>query len=157
MTEWDPLTLGVAFVLAFPVGTLCEYIIHRFVLHSRVPTFISRGHGKHHESNRAGALLVDFRDFSAGILPFGWLGFLFGIPPGVAFLTGGFCFVFCLALIHKLNHTCPELIFWMRPNSHTVHHEQHPGHNYGITSHFWDLVFGTYARPGEERVPGAKP
>ena len=142
----DPLTIALAFLLAFPIGTLCEYIIHRFVLHSRLPTFISRGHGKHHESNAAGTLPVDFLDFSAGILPFGWLGFLYTVPAGLAFLCGGFGFVFCLALIHKLNHERPQLIFWMRPNSHTVHHNQHPRRNYGITSYFWDRVFGTYER-----------
>ena len=154
MPDWDLLTLGTAFLLAFPVGTLCEYGIHRFVLHSRGETFISRGHGEHHRSNRAGSLLVDFRDFSAGIIPFGWFGFLHSVPAGVAFLAGGFAFVFCLALVHKLNHEHPEIVFWMRPNSHAVHHEQTPRRNYGISSHFWDVVFGTYSpAPQQPAVP----
>lgn len=143
--DWNPLTLTVAFLLAFPVGTFCEYLIHRFVLHSRIPTFISRGHGVHHTSNAAGTLLVDFRDFSAGLIPFGWLGFLHSVPVGVAFFAGGVGFVFALALIHKWNHEHPGRVFWMRPNSHVTHHNAHPRHNYGITSRFWDVVFGTDA------------
>ena len=148
----DPYAFAAAFLLAFPIGTLAEYLIHRFVLHSRIQTFISRGHGQHHKSNAAGSIAVDFRDFSSGILPFGWLGFAHSVPAGLAFLAGAFAFVFCLTVIHKWNHEHPERIFWMRPNSHVTHHEWGRRRNFGITSHFWDRIFGTFAVSVASRI-----
>jgi sterol desaturase/sphingolipid hydroxylase (fatty acid hydroxylase superfamily) len=33
----------------------------------------------------------------------------------------------------------------MSPNSHALHHDSTPRHNFGIVTRFWDVVFGTYA------------
>jgi len=140
-------TVLIAFALAFPVGTLVEYVLHRWVLHTRSRTFVSRRHRMHHKSNEADTLWGDFRDFSLGGIPFVWLGFLHSLAAGLAFLAGGVCYVFLLALVHKLSHERPELIFWMSPPSHELHHCETPRHNFGIVTRFWDRVFGTYA-PG---------
>ena len=50
-----------------------------------------------------------------------------------------------LALVHKLSHERPGLVFWMPRNSHRLHHGKTPRHNFGIVTRFWDRVFGTYA------------
>ena len=155
MGPTDPAVLLVAFALAFPVGTLAEYVLHRFVLHSHSRTFVSRRHRLHHKSNLADSLWGDFRDFLPGMVPFCWLGFLHGVPAGLAFLAGGVAYVLLLASVHKLSHERPRLVFWMRPNSHALHHGQTPRHNFGIVTRFWDRVFGTY---GDRRpAKGASP
>ena len=145
MTREDWVAAVAAFLVALPVGTLVEYLLHRFVLHARSRTFITRRHRFHHKANEADTVWGDFRDFLVGILPFGWLGFLFGAAAGVGFLLGCVAYVFFLALVHTLSHERPRLIFWMSPNGHALHHVETPRHNFGIVTRFWDRVFGTYA------------
>lgn len=145
MSAADPVVAVLAFSLAFPAGTLVEYVLHRFVLHSHSRTLISRRHRLHHKSNRADTLWGDFRDFCPGMVPFCWFGFLHSTVAGVAFLLGGVVYVFILALVHKLSHERPRLVFWMNPNAHEFHHGDTPRLNFGIVSRFWDRVFGTYA------------
>jgi sterol desaturase/sphingolipid hydroxylase (fatty acid hydroxylase superfamily) len=151
----EPVVLLIAFGLAFPVGTLVEYGLHRFVLHSPSRTFISRRHRLHHKSNLADTLWGDFRDFLPGMVPFCWFGFLHSTAVGVAFLLGGVAYVLLLASVHKLSHERPWLVFWMSPNSHALHHGDTPRQNFGIVTRFWDHVFGTYAdhRPGKGASP----
>jgi len=136
---------AVAFLLALPTGTLVEYALHRFVLHAPSRTYVTHRHRVHHKSNAADTLWGDFRDFLPGMAPFGWLGFLHGAAAGVGFLAGGVTYVFLLALVHKLSHERPALVFWMSPNSHELHHGGTPRHNFGILTRFWDVVFGTYS------------
>jgi sterol desaturase/sphingolipid hydroxylase (fatty acid hydroxylase superfamily) len=156
MESADLKVVVVAFLLAFPAGTLVEYVLHRFLLHARTRSFITRRHRLHHKSNDADTLWGDFRDFLPGMVPFGWLGFVYNVPAGLAFLFGGFVYVFLLASVHKLSHERPRLIFWMSPNSHALHHGETPRHNFGIVTRFWDVIFGTYAdrRPGRVREQG---
>jgi sterol desaturase/sphingolipid hydroxylase (fatty acid hydroxylase superfamily) len=138
-------TLVGSFLVALPVGTLVEYLLHRFLLHSRVRTFVARRHRLHHKANRADTLWGDFRDFLPGMFPVGWCGFLISTTAGVGFLLGGTMYVFLLALVHTLSHERPGWIFWMSPNAHALHHGETPRHNFGIVTRFWDVVFRTYA------------
>jgi sterol desaturase/sphingolipid hydroxylase (fatty acid hydroxylase superfamily) len=135
----------ISFFMAFPIGTLVEYLLHRFFLHSRTRNFITHRHRLHHKSNEADTLWGDFRDFLPGMLPVCWIGFLISPASGISFLLGSVAYVFLLALVHKLSHERPQLIFWMSPNSHALHHGETPRHNFGIVTRFWDRVFGTYA------------
>ncbi|MBA4192050.1 MAG: hypothetical protein C0467_29075 [Planctomycetaceae bacterium] len=151
MGATGPSAIVIAFMLAFPAGTLVEYVLHRFVLHARSRTFIARRHRLHHKSNRADSLWGDFRDFLPGMTPFCWFGFLHSTTAGLAFLVGGVAYVFLLALVHTLSHNRPRLVFWMRPNSHVLHHGETPRHNFGFVTRFWDVVFGTYAKQGTGR------
>jgi sterol desaturase/sphingolipid hydroxylase (fatty acid hydroxylase superfamily) len=141
--EW--VVGAIAFSLAFPAGTLVEYVLHRFLLHSHSRTFVSRRHRLHHKSNSADTVWGDFRDFSTGMVPFCWLGFLDSTAAGLGFLFGGVVYVFLLALVHKLSHERPRLVFWLNPNAHELHHGDTPRLNFGIVTRFWDRVFGTYA------------
>jgi len=143
----------VAFLVAFPIGTLVEYALHRFVLHSRRLTLIARRHRLHHKSNRADSLWGDFRDFLPGMLPVGWFGFLHSNAAGLAFLLGCVAYVLLLAAVHKLSHERPGIIFWMTPNSHSLHHGTTPRYNFGIITRIWDVVFGTYANQRPLRGP----
>lgn len=150
----DWVVAAVAFTLAFPTGTLVEYGLHRFLLHSRSRNFISHRHRLHHKSNCADSLWGDFRDFSPGMVPFCWFGFVHSTVAGMAFLCGGVAYVFFLALVHKLSHERPRLVFWMNPNAHDLHHGTTHRLNFGIVTRFWDRVFGTYANG---RTPRGNP
>lgn len=135
----------VAFGLAFPVGTLVEYVLHRWVLHAPRRVFVSHRHRMHHKANAADTLWGDFRDFYLGAVPFCWMGFLHSPAAGVGFFLGSAGYIFLLALVHKLSHERPRLVFWMSRNSHELHHGETPRHNFGIVTRFWDRVFGTYS------------
>jgi sterol desaturase/sphingolipid hydroxylase (fatty acid hydroxylase superfamily) len=148
-----PLAVA-AFGLAFPVGTLVEYVLHRWVLHAPRRTFVAHRHRMHHKSNAADTLWGDFHDFFIGAVPFCGLGFLHSPAAGVGFLLGCAAYVFLLALVHKLSHERPGLVFWMPRNSHELHHGETPRHNFGIVTRFWDRVFGTYADSPDEATNG---
>lgn len=137
-----------SFALAFPPGTLVEYVLHRWVLHARRRSFVAHRHRLHHKSNAADTLWGDFRDFSVGAVPLCWLGFLHSAVAGLGFLLGAAAYVFVLALVHKLSHERPALVFWMPRNSHQLHHGETPRHNFGIVTRFWDRVFGTFRNEG---------
>jgi len=145
MTETDLCAAAIGFALALPVGTLTEYLLHRFVLHSRWRSRITRRHRMHHKANDSDTLWGDFRDFLPGLLPVGWLGFVWSAAAGVGFVLGGVAYVFGLALVHKLSHERPRLVFWMRANAHALHHSGTPRCNYGVVTRFWYRVFGTYS------------
>ena len=53
------------------------------------------------------------------------------------------------AYAHQAQHEWPELVFWMHPPVHTVHHKFGMWKkNFGIGVDVWDKVFGTfYDRP----------
>jgi sterol desaturase/sphingolipid hydroxylase (fatty acid hydroxylase superfamily) len=145
VTTADVRFFVIAFLVAFPIGTLVEYILHRFVLHARRQTRITHRHRMHHKSTQADTLWGDFRDFSLGMFPFCWFGFLHSVAAGIGFFVGGVTYVLLLASVHKLSHERPGLIFWMSRNSHVLHHGDTPRFNFGIVTRFWDVVFGTYA------------
>lgn len=138
------ISFAVALVAGLFTGTLAEYVVHRFVVHSRQRWFVTRRHAMHHKHNAADTVWGDFRDFLPWILPVAWLGFLAGVWPGVGFLLGCIGHVLLLALVHHWSHDCPRRIFWMNPNVHEVHHSRTPRANYGVTTTLWDRVFGTY-------------
>jgi sterol desaturase/sphingolipid hydroxylase (fatty acid hydroxylase superfamily) len=144
MIRWWTETLVVSLLLALPMGTLVEYIIHRFLLHARSRTFITHRHRLHHKDNRADTLWGDFRDFLPAMIPFCWFGFFHSAAAGIGFFLGCTAYIFILAFVHKLSHERPRLIFWMSPNAHALHHDETPRHNFGIVTRFWDVMFGTY-------------
>ena len=140
-------TLFAVFTLAGAfAGTLVEYVVHRFVVHSRRNWLATRRHRMHHKTNHADSVWADFRDFLPWMVPVAWVGFLFGVWAGLGFLLGCVAYVLLLALVHTWSHDCPQRVFWMRPNAHELHHARTPRANFGVTTSLWDHVFGTYRR-----------
>ena len=41
---------------------------------------------------------------------------------------------------------------WIRRH-HFAHHFSNPRYNHGVTTPIWDMIFGTYKKPGQIRVP----
>jgi sterol desaturase/sphingolipid hydroxylase (fatty acid hydroxylase superfamily) len=78
-----------------------------------------------------------------------------GVPLG---LTFGFSFVSMYVLyewVHRREHTHRGFGAWGRylRRHHFHHHFGNPHSNHGVTTPIWDVVFGTYERPGRIRVP----
>ena len=133
---------GGAFLLAFLIGTLVEYSIHR-LMHGRL--MLGKKHAEHHKDGWGQGWLGEFRDYFLGALLLLWLGFVCSVPAGVGWALGGVAYAAFAAYAHQLQHERPELVFWLPRPVHHLHHAHHMWrHNFGISFDFWDRVFRTY-------------
>ncbi len=143
-----------------------EYAMHRFLLHGLQP--FRRWHEMHHE--RPSALIGTPTIISASLI--GLLVFLparlFGsLWPPCALTLGVLAGYFGYAVTHHATHHWYADNAWLkrRKRWHALHHHQtehHPSQPgcYGVTSSFWDHVFGTLRQPPKRSVqppPSAAP
>jgi sterol desaturase/sphingolipid hydroxylase (fatty acid hydroxylase superfamily) len=137
------LTAAVAGALGW---TLIEYVLHRFVLH-QMPVF-ARMHDAHHEAPLA--FIGTPTWLSLGVVvgavftpawALGSLNAAGGLTVGV---MGGF---FWYGVIHHaIHHRRPRLIarrLIVASRRHAQHHYALQSGNFGVTTSFWDRVFGT--------------
>ena len=128
--------------------TAIEYALHRFVLHGMQP--FARWHAEHHQRPRA--LICSPTIVSASLivtlvfLPALLLG---GLWRACALTLGVLAGYLAYAITHHATHHWRADNAWMKDRKrwHALHHRQadHPGH-YGVTSAFWDHVFGSATR-----------
>ena len=152
------MTALIATAAGVLAWTFVEYGMHHWNGHLlKGRTLFSREHLHHHAvkdyfstfSNKVAAavpvsigawvlagLIFDFR--LAGFFTLG--------------LVGGYAMY---EYIHWANHMlAPKTAYgtWARRH-HFSHHFSDARFNHGVTTPFWDLVFGTYRKPGRIRVP----
>jgi len=134
--------------------TLIEYVLHRFVLHG-LPPF--RGwHAAHHE--RPTALICTPTALSAGLIVV-----LVFIPAllltdkwrACALTLGVLAGYLAYMATHHLTHHWRVESAWLsrRKRWHAAHHHAHHPACFGVTTGFWDLMFGSsnkLARPPRE-------
>lgn len=126
-----------------------EYAFHRFILHGMQP--FSRWHAQHHQRPKArictptvlsAALIVMLVSLPAYLL---W-----GVWRAAGFTLGVLAGYFAYSVVHHAMHHWHTDSAWLRQRKrwHALHHV-HSGVPacYGVTSAFWDHVFGT-ACPG---------
>jgi len=145
--SWPLLVVCTAAGLAS--WSLVEYGLHRFVLH-RVEPF-QRWHGEHHRRPTAligTPTLMSAALFATLVFAPGWA--LAGAWPAAAFTLGMLAGYLAYVVIHFATHHAahPALARtgWLRQRRrwHALHHKRldAPG-CYGVTSGFWDHVFGS--------------
>ena len=137
-------TLLAFFAAAVVLGTLVEYLLHRFVLHSRLRHWIIRRHKMHHKTYVRYSVASEFAGFFPAALPFLWIGFVHSVAAGFAFIAGAVVYALAVATAHKWSHEAPHRLFWMNPVVHAVHHADSVRWNFGVLTTFWDRVCGTY-------------
>jgi sterol desaturase/sphingolipid hydroxylase (fatty acid hydroxylase superfamily) len=150
-TSLSPAFTAVMFLTGFVSFTLVEYLVHRYVFHMGTYTelrekFQYTVHGVHHEFPKdkerlamppllsvtiSTLLLLVFR-LVLGDLTFSFL-------PG--FLVG---YAFYLSIHYMVHVYQPPKNFlkvlWV---NHAVHHYKHGEYVFGVSSPFWDYLFGT--------------
>lgn len=146
MTTWLVLLLS-----GWLAWTLGEYLIHRFAMHAlRGRGITSREHLNHH-ADRDSILEKWFLAWTGVMLVGLALDTALHPAVGAGWVLGyGF-----YDLHHWQAHKRPprsRYQRWLRRH-HFHHHFGHPRDNLGVTWPVWDLVFGTYRRPGVVRVP----
>lgn len=139
--------LGLLAFAGLAGWTLIEYLLHRYVLHGLQP--FRRWHAEHHK--RPSALIASPTLFSAALL----LGLVF-LPAWLAFGGwGGSALSFGVVtgylgytVTHHATHHWNFDNAWLkrRKRAHALHHHLDQPVGYGVTSAFWDQVFGTAPR-----------
>lgn len=122
-----------------------EYLLHRFVLHGLQP--FRRWHAEHHQ--RPAALICIPTTLSAMLI--GGLVFfpalLFAGTWHATALTLGVLsgYLFYAIVHHATHHWRVGDSGWLkrRKRWHALHHKGEPQACFGVTSAFWDHVFGT--------------
>ena len=134
--------------------TLIEYVLHRFVLHGMLP--FSRWHQEHHQ--RPAALICAPTLLSATLIA--TLVFLPALELGnlwraCALTLGVLTGYLAYSVTHHAIHHWRAGNSWLKQRRrwHALHHHvEHPGY-YGVTTAFWDRVFGSAHRAGDSSRP----
>jgi sterol desaturase/sphingolipid hydroxylase (fatty acid hydroxylase superfamily) len=138
------------FVAAFVAASLVEWVVH-VLMHRRI--LLGQVHRDHHASGVGDGWFWEFLYYTGAAIPgslifltaaYFWTGW-FWLAGGMC--VGSFAYAAFAAYAHQIQHEWPELVFWMHPPVHTVHHNfEMWKKNFGIGVDVWDKIFGTYER-----------
>ncbi len=154
------MTNALQFILGAFLWTFLEYVLHRFLGHGPLRllkrTRFYKEHKKHHYIKN---YFVTFKDklLTAVILGFCTnLIFHFFIYQNISpyFTLGLISMYLIYEIIHRRLHLyAPKNRFasFLR-NHHDYHHFVDDQMNHGVTTPFWDLVFGTYKKTKDSNV-----
>jgi sterol desaturase/sphingolipid hydroxylase (fatty acid hydroxylase superfamily) len=151
-------TIALSFLLGVSLWPCLEYGLHNWLGHvARGRNAFSREHLKHHAvkdffapayKKALAAIPIFTLTYLASGLVAGWAN-------GAA-LTLGFAVTYLsYEVVHRRAHVYPPTgpySRWVRKN-HFFHHFVSPKTNHGVTTPFFDLLFGTHRRPDVIRVP----
>jgi sterol desaturase/sphingolipid hydroxylase (fatty acid hydroxylase superfamily) len=156
LREWP--TEVAAIILGFALWTLAEYLVHRFLYH-RV-SFFHRLHDTHHASpdDMIGGppLLAIVLILLLVAAPTLSIERAFGAATTFGSLSGYLAYM----IVHDRVHlgARPESGLFNRLRSHHLRHHFLDGRgNYGVTTMFWDYIFGTVISARYIRSFGTKP
>ena len=164
---WTPAPLVptlAAVIVSALIYPLVWYILHRWVLHSqwmyKVPILAStwkRIHYDHHQDPNHlevlfGALHTTLPTIAIATAP---VGYAIGLPWGPEAALGGAAIAFAPGLlttcVYEFCHCIQHLAYkpkskWLAEmkKRHMAHHFHDEDGNYGITTFFWDKLFGTF-------------
>ncbi|KAJ8924105.1 hypothetical protein NQ315_006887 [Exocentrus adspersus] len=151
-----PIMPSVLYVgLGIVLWTLVEYSLHRWVFHmepsghSKVMIYLHFAiHGLHHKVPFDSRRLV-FPPFPAAIIAFllyKIISLMFHDSTRILVMAGGLTGYVIYDMIHfYLHHGTPNenSYFYHLKRYHNQHHFAHHDNGFGISSMFWDKVFGT--------------
>lgn len=139
LLAWSGLVLVSLFAWTF-----FEYALHRFVFH-HVPV-IREQHFAHHDHEReliGTPSWVSLAVAAVIILPaFALFGLEIVSAVSVGLMAG---YVWYITVHHLTHFGHPPHGSWLYrlKRHHALHHHAEPGTNFGVTTPFWDWVFGT--------------
>jgi 4-hydroxysphinganine ceramide fatty acyl 2-hydroxylase len=167
-TTWTSFAIGIPvsvfallFLSGFAFWTLFEYVFHRYVFH-----FIPRGefqervsflfHGVHHQypNDKKRLVMPITLSLLIAVLLFVLFGAIFGD------WVWGFWAGFAIGYLaydmthYSIHHFKRPKTKWLKNlwKSHIDHHYRDSNKGYGVSSSFWDRIFGTRQVP--KKSPG---
>jgi len=135
------------------VWTLAEYLVHRFAFHR--PSMPQRLHQLHHDhpsdpDAERSSLSTPLLALPVGFLLIRVIGVQDGSAIFAGLLLGYLAFIFVHHVVHRWP-IGPNSYLYAAKMRHLTHHRLETV-NYGVTTIFWDIVFGTDARIISERL-----
>ncbi|MCF8463979.1 MAG: sterol desaturase family protein [Flavobacteriales bacterium] len=151
-----PIVAALAFS-GYAFWTLMEYCIHRFFFHKEFTTPIGKkihyiAHGLHHDYPNDSLRLVmpPAINLTLAVL-FYWAFYVVIMDKGLtAGFFAGFTFGYMIYdLMHFATHFFNFKNMWFQriKRSHLLHHYREPNSGFGLSTIFWDRVFGTMHPP----------
>jgi Sterol desaturase len=146
---------GLKIILIFLGGvffwTFFEYIVHRFLFHwatenQRAKRFFYIIHGNHHEfpRDRNRLFMPPLPSLIVASVVF-LIMYVFIRENILAFFPGFLLGYLLYASMHYAIHAWHPPFKWLKPiwRNHHLHHYKNDEKGFGVSSHFWDKVFGT--------------
>lgn len=150
------LKLALFFIGAIS-WTFLEYALHRGLGHNpKLKNLFTVEHLLHHKE--VNYFAAAYKKAGGAIVVVGGLtlilGFLINWLNGFVFSTGLVSMYLVYEFVHSYLHTnAPRNAYGaMLRKHHFYHHFNDPDMNHGVTTPFWDKVFGTYVKP-EVSIP----
>lgn len=132
--------------------TLAEYLLHRFIFHYNAKSEFGKKihfifHGVHHDypSDSKRLVMPPSVSMPLAVLFFFVFRLIFGealmMPFFAGFILG---YLFYDITHYAIHHFNMHSDFWLKiKNHHMKHHYQDEYKGYGVSSPFWDVIFGT--------------
>ena len=143
--------LLISYLAGLIMFTFVEYMMHRYVFHMALTTSIRKKtqylfHGVHHEYPRDKDRLAmpPLASIALALIIFGLMNLVlgrwsYGFVAG--FLNGYALYLFVHYIVHAWKMPQNKLkTLWL---FHNIHHYQDETVAFGVSSPFWDYVFGT--------------
>jgi|ERR1043165_2720242 sterol desaturase/sphingolipid hydroxylase (fatty acid hydroxylase superfamily) len=150
--------LILIFLLGVATWTLTEYLLHRFLGHvHKGKNFFKAEHLQHHA--KANYFAPAYKKAVMAIVTSSLLLMLIGLVTSVAIAAAyvlGFTLMYGVyEMVHLRYHSKEPIAapFIILRKHHFYHHFHNPKMNHGVTTRFWDRVFGTFKRVEQVRVP----
>jgi len=146
------LNIIVLFIGGIFAWTLAEYMLHRFVFHYNAKSEFGKKihfmfHGVHHDypSDSKRLVMPPSVSIPLAILFFFFFRLLIGeylmLPFFAGFILG---YLFYDISHYAIHHFNMHSKFWLAiKNNHMLHHYLDEYKGYGVSSPFWDYIFGT--------------
>ena len=148
----------LSFILGVLLWTFAEYMLHRFLGHEhKGRNFFKREHVQHHAKfNYFAPAYKKVISASIVFMIFFLFGNLFAPILIVLFFLIGFFGMYALyEAAHFRYHAKDPLVapFIILRKHHFYHHFHNPKMNHGVTTRFWDRVFGTFIPMETVNIP----
>jgi sterol desaturase/sphingolipid hydroxylase (fatty acid hydroxylase superfamily) len=147
-----------AFLTGVILWTLTEYLLHRFLGHvHKGKNFFKAEHGQHHARFNyfAPAYKKAFMAVVVTTVLFMLVSQVATTAATLAFITGFVGMYIVYEVTHYRFHLRQPIArpFIILRKHHFYHHFHNPQKNHGVTTRFWDRVFGTFVRVEQVKVP----
>ena len=139
------------FISGILFWTFFEYLMHRFIFHwvsgsERAKKIVYVMHGNHHEFPRDRERLFMPPVPSLIISSLLFVIFYSLLRESVYSFFPGFLLGYLMyGSMHYAIHAWRPPFKWMKPvwRNHHLHHYKSDNHGFGVSTHIWDIIFGT--------------
>lgn len=152
------MILPIAFATGVILWTLLEYLMHRFLGHEhKGKNFFKAEHVQHHARYNYFAPVYKkaLLALAVNLVLFALLQLVLPAAVVIMFLLGFSAMYMLYEATHYRFHVRGPVAepFIILRKHHFYHHFHNPKKNHGVTTRFWDRVFGTFVPVETVRVP----